>query len=110
MKESATIEWLFINKTVVSHSPKLQRCFKKRPERIEKLEHGKNYENNSHLHIMWFMQLWIQRSYGCLQNSCKKTKHEVNQEGPVGRKGGVVEFTGGKETVIYFVLGTAHRL
>lgn len=40
----------------------------------------------------------------------QKTKHEVNQEGPVGRKGGVVEFTGGKETVIYFVLGTAHRL
>lgn len=35
----------------------------------------------------------------------KLTKRDLLRE-----KGGVVEFTGGKETVIYFVLGTAHRL
>lgn len=40
MKESATNEWLSQNKTLESHSPKLQKCLKNRPKRIEKLEHG----------------------------------------------------------------------
>lgn len=39
-----------------------------------------------------------------------KTKQNKNQEGFVGRKRDVVEFTGGFLSVIYFALGRAHRL
>ena len=53
MKESTTIEWLPLNKTLVLLSPKLQRCLRKRPERIKKkLQYGKNFENNSFTYNM----------------------------------------------------------